>query len=61
MYSAATTEQIESYYEYQGFDVQITRDGYVEYRDPCSVNDGWRDGRWTSEYRIVDGNVALVG
>jgi len=45
----------------RGYDVMISRDGHITF---CVSHAGrhepWRDGRYISEYRIVDGMYELV-
>jgi hypothetical protein len=56
MTTAATTAQVRAYYKAQGYEVRISRNGRVEFR-----RDGaWLEGRFVSEYRIIDGQVVLV-
>lgn len=53
----ATAEQVRAHYEAQGCEVRIDADGHVEFRD---AREEWLEGRWVSEYRVVDGNVVLT-
>lgn len=52
----ATTEQVRKDYEDRGFIVRIDSEGHVEFSE--DGND-WLEGRWVSEYRIIDGQVVL--
>jgi len=52
----ATAAQVRKHYIDQGYEVRISEDGHVEFR-----HDGaWMEGRYVSEYRVVDGNVHLT-
>jgi hypothetical protein len=54
----ATTKQVRDHYKAQGYEVRISRDGHVIYQKP----DGgciWFEGRYVSEYRIIEGQVVL--
>ena len=53
----ATVAQVRKHYKDQGYGAKISNDGHVEYR-----KDGgsWLEGRWVSEYRVVDGEIVLV-
>ena len=54
----ATRKQIRAYYVQQGYEVKITKDDHVAFRVP--LRDAlWKDGRYVSEYCIVDGKVVL--
>ncbi|HVI92335.1 MAG TPA: hypothetical protein VM659_28860 [Dongiaceae bacterium] len=51
------TDRVRLHYENDGKEVRIDAEGHVEFREP----DGeWLEGRWVSEYRLVDGDVVLV-
>lgn len=51
----ATTEQVRKSYEDRGFIVRIDADGHVEFRQ--SDDTPWMEGRWVSEYYVVDDTV----
>ena len=53
----ATTEQVRKSYEDRGFIVRIDEEDHVEFREASDLP--WAEGRWVSEYRIIDGNVVL--
>lgn len=53
----ATTSEVRSHYKAQGYEVRIGRDGHVTFR---SAGEAWLEGRWISEYRVIDGNVVLL-
>lgn len=48
---------IRKHYKDQGYEVRISKDGHVTYRKDGAP---WLEGRWVSEYRIVDNSVVLV-
>lgn len=50
----ATKQQIRNYYTDQGYACRISNDGRVEFHRGGLR---WQDGRWQSEYRIIDGQV----
>ncbi len=58
----ATLEQVRDHYERQGYEVafrgdQGAADRHIEFRK----DDGeWHEGRWLSEYRVIDGQVVLT-
>lgn len=55
----ATAEQVRKYYKDQGLVVRISKDdGHVTYRYPDAIN--WSEGRYVSEYRIIDGRAILT-
>lgn len=47
---------IRKHYKDQGYELEISRDGHVQFREPGGV---WLEGRWVSEYRIIGENVVL--
>lgn len=53
----ATAEQVRDHYEAQGYQVQIDEEGHVNFR---KRGQEWREGRWVSEYQVVDGAVVLT-
>jgi Tfp pilus assembly protein FimT len=55
----ATAPEVRKYYKDQGCLVRITVDGRVSF---CDKDDDqhWLDGRWVSEYRVIDGQVHLA-
>lgn len=53
----ATADQVHKSYEDRGFLVRIDQDGHVEFR--ASDDLPWAEGRWVSEYRVIDGKVVL--
>ena len=55
--SIATAAQVRKNHKNQGYDVKISNDGHVEYRKDGGA---WLEGRWVSEYRVVDGEIVLV-
>jgi hypothetical protein len=55
--ATATTAQVRKHYKDLGCEVRITKDGHVTYRDYDGAM--WLEGRWVSEYVIVDGKVVL--
>lgn len=57
-HSPATVDQIRAHYTEQGYEVKITEDGHVTYRKDSGGK--WLEGRWVSEYRLVDGSVVLT-
>lgn len=62
-YAIATAAQVRAHYKAEGYEVRIGRDGRVRYRPDPDYHPGcaseWLEGRFVSEYRIVDGNVWL--
>jgi len=54
----ATAEQVRKSYEDRGFLVRLDEEGHVEFRESADLP--WAEGRWVSEYRVIDGNVVLV-
>lgn len=54
----ATKTEIRTHYTDQGYEVKIDRDGHVTYRE--NADDPWLEGRWVSEYRVIDGQVVLL-
>jgi len=55
--SIATAAQVRKHYKDQGYDVKISNDGHLDYRKDGGA---WLEGRWVSEYRVVDGEIVLV-
>lgn len=55
----ATAKQVREHYKAQGLQVSIQKDGHVSYRVPFG-DALWREGRYVSEYRIIDGQVVLT-
>lgn len=55
--SRPTPEQVRSHYKIQGYEVRIAKDGHVTYRKDGGA---WLEGRWVSEYRLIDDTVVLV-
>lgn len=55
--STATAAQVRKHYKDQGYAVKISLEGRVEYRKDGGA---WLEGRWVSEYRVVDGEIVLV-
>ncbi|WP_315833874.1 hypothetical protein [Bradyrhizobium prioriisuperbiae] len=54
---AITARDVREHYTAQGYEVRIGDDGHIEFR----LDGGeWREGRYLSEYRMVDGQVVLV-
>ena len=53
----APTFRVRNHYKDQGYEVHISREGHVEFREEGGE---WREGRWVSEYRIIDGQVVLT-
>jgi hypothetical protein len=55
----ATKQQIRNHYADQGYAVRVANDGRVTYRKLAATGDmgPWLDGRWQSEYRVIDGQV----
>ena len=47
--------KIRKYFQDLGCRVKISRDGHVVFKRPD--DSGWREGRWVSEYREIDGVV----
>jgi hypothetical protein len=54
MSQKATKEQVRAWFKAQGYEVCIDRDDSIVFRKP---GESWREGRWVSEYRIIDGEV----
>lgn len=55
----ATAKQVREHYKSKGYQVSIQKDGHVSYRVP--LEDAlWKEGRYVSEYRIIDGEVVLT-
>lgn len=54
----ATEKQIRDHYRAQGYEVHIQKDGHVSFRYPAA-DALWKEGRYVSEYVIVNGHVVL--
>lgn len=52
MTRTATAKEVRKHYKDDGYDVRISRDGHVTYRDPD--RNIWCEGRWVEEYRVED-------
>jgi hypothetical protein len=48
--------KVRAHYKALGYEVRITRDGHVTYRKD---NGEWREGRFVSEYREIEGQIVL--
>jgi hypothetical protein len=57
MTKTATASQVRAHYKALGCDVRISRDGHVMFRADGGV---WLEGRYVSEYRLIDGAVVLI-
>lgn len=53
----ATAAEVRAHYKARGYQVRITREGHVTFRN---VGEAWLEGRWVEEYRVVDGSVVLI-
>jgi hypothetical protein len=56
----ATVQQVRDYYRADGYEVRISEDGHVKFRNPREAAPIWLEGRWVSEYRVDDGKVVLI-
>jgi hypothetical protein len=56
MVTKATTKRVRAHYKAQGYEVRIDHEGHVNIRK----NGPWREGRWVSEYRVIDGAIVLT-
>lgn len=60
----ATAKQVREYYGSMGHEVRINGGGRVTHRpDPDrhpGASGAWLEGRWLSDYRVIDGTVHLV-
>lgn len=55
-----TASMVRRYYQSNGYEVRIDKRGHVEYRPADTADSGpWLEGRWLSEYRIVEGMIVL--
>ena len=56
----ATQAEVRKHYEDQDLEVRIddVASGHVLFRKPGERL--WNEGRWVSEYRVVDGQVVLT-
>jgi hypothetical protein len=52
----ATAKQIRKYYTDQGYQVRIDAEDHIFFR---RTGREWQEGRWVSEYRVIDGQVVL--
>lgn len=58
MTRTATAKEVRKHYEAMDYEVKISRDGHVQFRD--SDRD-WMEGRYVEEYRVEDdGRVRLT-
>lgn len=58
MARTATAQEVRLHYKAMDYEVRISCDGRVEYRDP---DRGWLEGRYVEEYRVEDdGRVHLT-
>jgi len=58
MITKATAEQVRAHYLALGFEVRISKDDeHVTFRK--KYGEPWREGRYVSDYRIIDGEVVL--
>ena len=56
----ATERQVREHYKAAGYEVRIS-DGHVRFRSVYRSKTGaWREGRYVSEYRVIDDKVMLV-
>lgn len=56
----ATERQVREYYEDQGYEVEIDHYGHIRYRHIDHEGIDWVEGRWVSEYCVIDGQVILI-
>lgn len=51
-------QAIRNHYANQGYEVRIRRGDKVEFRR--DITDLWRDGRYVSEYRLMDDESVVL-
>jgi hypothetical protein len=62
-WTEATEKQVRAHYKASGYEVRITKhEGHVRYR-PANRSKretgAWREGRYVTDYIVVDGQVVL--
>jgi hypothetical protein len=63
MASLISAQIVRQYYKNRGYEVHISREGHVTYRPADHQKNGvgceWLEGRYVSEYIVIDGNIHL--